>query len=498
MESLGDILKRYAQRSSSRPISSDSGPAETAEEQAEPECEVCGGLRWVRVEAPLGSDQFGTVRPCVCQERIRGARQDDRLRRYSNLGPLQRYVFARLEPGGRPGHADPAAFRHALDAARAYAAEPTGWLVLLGPSGCGKTHLAAAVANQVLESGRPVLFVPAPELVDHLRASFDPGATPQYEDLFERVAEAPLLVLDDLGAQSASAWADDKLDQILTRRYHARMPTVVTCAVPEEALPERLRTRLLDPALSTVCRVGPAQGTLPGSIGAVPPPLLQSMTFDTFDPKGNRASPGQRGSLRDALDAARSFARRPDGWLLLTGPTGAGKTHLAVAIAAARAGQGQPVLFAFVPDLLDHLRAAYAPSSRISYDSLFESVRNAELLILDDMAGRGATAWVDEKMYQLIVHRFNLRLPTVITTRATTSSLSGPDDGQQPGGAEGPDARGRTGAPRGDEERFPEEIESRLSDAHVVTERFMSAPDYRIRGSAATEPRRPQAGRRRR
>ncbi|MBM3957733.1 MAG: ATP-binding protein [Gemmatimonadetes bacterium] len=222
------------------------------------------------------------------------------------------------------------------------------------------------------------------------------------------------------------------------------------------------------------------------------------MTFDAFDVRGNRASPRQRGSLRDALDAARSFARRPDGWLLLTGPTGVGKTHLAVAIAACRAEQGAQAVFAFLPDLLDHLRAAYAPGSRISYDRLFESVRNAELLILDDMAPRGTTAWVDEKLYQLIVHRFNLRLPTVITTRATTSSLSRPDEAEQHDAPYGADARGHAPTRRGDEERFPEEIESRLSDAHVVTERFMSAPDYRIRGTAASEPRRPRAGRPRR
>ena len=494
MESLDEVLRRFAQRSSSEPTGNNSERAGTAEEQPDAECELCGGLRWIPVEAPVGAEGFGTFRPCPCQERVWGARQDDRLRRYSNLGPLARYTFARLEPGGRKEHADPAAFRRAVEAARAYAADPAGWLVLLGPSGTGKTHLAAAVANQVLDSGRPVLFVPAPELLDHLRAAFDPAAAVRYDDLFERVADAPLLVLDDLGAHSASPWADDKLDQILTRRYHARMPTVVTCGAPEETLSDRFLTRLLDPALSTVCRIAPARGGTVGNVGAVPPTLAESMTFDTFDARGNRASQQQRASLRDALAAARSFAKRPDGWLLMTGPTGVGKTHLAVAIAGARAGHEEAATFAFVPDLLDHLRAAYAPGSPVSYDRLFESIRNAELLILDDMPARGTTAWVDEKLYQLIVHRSNLRLPTVITTRVRTSSVPAPDDGDDYEASGGARAGRRAGRAR-DEERFPEEIESRLCDALIVAERFMSAPDYRIRGSAVPEPRHPRSRR---
>jgi len=147
-----------------------------------------------------------------------------------------------------------------------------------------------------------------------------------------------------------------------------------------------------------------------------------------------------------------------------------------------------------VPDLLDHLRAAYAPGSPVSSARLFESIRNAELLILDDMPARGTTVWVDEKLYQLIVHRSNLRLPTVITTRVRTSSVPAPDDGDDYEASAGARAGRRSSRAR-DEERFPEEVESRLCDALIVAERFMSAPDYRIRGSAVPEPRHPRGRR---
>jgi DNA replication protein DnaC len=69
-----------------------------------------------------------------------------------------------------------------------------------------------------------------------------------------------------------------------------------------------------------------------------------------------------------------------------------------------------------VPDLLDYLRATYAPSSEVTYDRGFEAIRNAPVLILDDYGAHSSTPWAEEKLFQLLNYRFNARLPTVITT----------------------------------------------------------------------------------
>jgi DNA replication protein DnaC len=120
--------------------------------------------------------------------------------------------------------------------------------------------------------------------------------------------------------------------------------------------------------------------------------------------------------LDDALRAAMQFAEKPEGWLVLTGPYGSGKTHLAAAIANHRAGEGFPVMFVVVPDLLDHLRATFSPDSTTRYDQRFEEVRTVPLLVLDDLGTQATTPWVREKLYQLLNHRYNAALPTVITT----------------------------------------------------------------------------------
>ncbi|HEV7665063.1 MAG TPA: ATP-binding protein, partial [Chloroflexota bacterium] len=68
------------------------------------------------------------------------------------------------------------------------------------------------------------------------------------------------------------------------------------------------------------------------------------------------------------------------------------------------------------PDLLDELRATYAPDSNVTYDRSFDAIRNAAVLILDDYGAHSSTPWAEEKLFQLLNHRFNGRLPTVITT----------------------------------------------------------------------------------
>lgn len=145
---------------------------------------------------------------------------------------------------------------------------------------------------------------------------------------------------------------------------------------------------------------------------------LQHFTFDSFFLKfrGGAAVPH---SPDAAYHVAREYADNLSAgglpWLLLYGVKGTGKTHLAAAIGNARLGQAQPAIFMVTPDLLDHLRSTFSPDSDITYDDLFESLRNTPLLILDDLGTQNATPWAREKLYQLINHRYNRRLPTVIT-----------------------------------------------------------------------------------
>jgi DNA replication protein DnaC len=317
-------------------------------------------------------------------------------------------------------------FSQAYQAAKAFAAAPKGWLILSGPSGSGKTHLAAAIAGERLKNGLPALYRITADLLDELRSTFVPEAELPYSQSFEQVRNAPLLVLDDLGTQSSTPWAIEKLDQLLTYRAGQELPTVITLSVPLEQFDDRMRNRLTDPALARLYRLKEKQsGGLDNAWGPGLE-LQKSMTFDKFDWRRVNLTAEQRQSLEGAFRLALEYAKSPVGWLVFQGVTGSGKTHLAAAIVNHRYQAGQPALLVVVPEFLDHLRSTFSPESKVSYDQLFERVKTTPLLVLDDFGEQASTPWAQEKLYQVINYRYNAQLPTVVTTRRTLDEIDDP------------------------------------------------------------------------
>ena len=369
----------------------------------------------------MGHPDFGRLEICECRRQSVTDQVRSRLFSISRLSELGDLTFETFKPRGRKGLGELQAqsLEWAFNHARQYAAALDGWLLLQGGYGSGKTHLAAAIANFAVGMGVPTLFLTVPDLLDTLRFAYDSTDT-TFEERFEQIRNAELLVLDDFGTQNATGWAQEKLFQIINYRYINKLPLVVTTNLVLDEIEARVRSRLQDPELVTTVRISspdyrrPTDDTGHSELSSLD--LLSNRTFANFiDRQEDELKPDEMRSLERALKTATSFAEKPRGWLVFTGPYGCGKTHLAAAIANYRAGLGDPPLFVMVPDLLDHLRAAFSPNSGTSYDRRFDEVRTAPLLILDDMGSQSATPWAREKLYQLLNYRYNAELPTIIT-----------------------------------------------------------------------------------
>ena len=213
-----------------------------------PPCDACGGAGWVKYAVPIGHPHFGRLFACSCTEASQARRVVTELRALSNLDAFADKTFASLNPFV-PG------LREVLPQILAYAQQPAGWLSLLGPYGVGKTHLAAAIANDVLGRAQPVLFVVVPDLLDHLRATFGPDSTVSFDTRFEQVRTTPLLILDDLGTESATPWAREKLYQLLNHRYNLRLATVITSNLKPGQLDPRIYSRMCDPACGQIITI---------------------------------------------------------------------------------------------------------------------------------------------------------------------------------------------------------------------------------------------------
>lgn len=121
-------------------------------------------------------------------------------------------------------------------------------LLLVGGTGTGKTYEAYGAVRALAASGAATswLVTTAADMYAKLR----PRPNVDMETQFERFAQVPLLVLDDLGAAKGSEWNEEINYRLINYRYEQHLPTLITSNIPPKqlasALGERVASRLAE------------------------------------------------------------------------------------------------------------------------------------------------------------------------------------------------------------------------------------------------------------
>jgi DNA replication protein DnaC len=196
------------------------------------ECPTCG------IQKPhsytLKSGTYYGKRKCACQiaeeERMKKEKERQEMREfygdriYSWLGSrwtettLRKKTFENFEAERQP---------HAYQAAKVFADEPYGTLILHGTFGTGKTHLLAAICNETLiKQNRRSLFTTSTKLFAAMQQKISDHA--DYYQIVEQAIKTPLLVIDDIDKAKWSEWREEQYFAIIDERIKHERPTAIS------------------------------------------------------------------------------------------------------------------------------------------------------------------------------------------------------------------------------------------------------------------------------
>lgn len=118
-------------------------------------------------------------------------------------------------------------------------------LALWGNTGTGKSFAALCIANAIIDKGERVIYISSVDAVDALMTK----DAEKKKDFIAEICKAPLLVVDDVGAESESSYAQTQLCRLIEARRESGKPFIITTNYTKQEIDtstERTTARLFD------------------------------------------------------------------------------------------------------------------------------------------------------------------------------------------------------------------------------------------------------------
>ena len=218
-----------------------------------PDCNICGNLRWLRRDLPVGHPEFGHVWPCSCAK----------LSRYAGISGLNREECVGLrwrgiQPFGRAHDARDAIIKTLK---RGY-----GWVYLHGSVGVGKTRLLKTAVAEQVSDGHYATYTSMSEIIEHLRRAYDDNEPSQVAE--QRLAQwsgVNVLAIDEIDRLRQTAYASEKQFRLLDERYERALSkesvTIMASNQAPSAFEAYLRDRIEDNRFMVIDLSGTSQRT---------------------------------------------------------------------------------------------------------------------------------------------------------------------------------------------------------------------------------------------
>lgn len=200
-------------------------------------CELCKGNGWYVRDVKLGHPDFGRAITCTCQEDKRKAAMQRKLETLDGLTRREReHTFETIETVGAQERAV-AILRDALN----------GIFVLHGNPGAGKSHLLHCTVNQARAFGRVAVYTTTTDLLDYLRATFNPRHEEVFEERWAMLISCEVLCIDELDEFSATDWAKERFLRLIDERWRKRddLLTVVALNTDPDLMLPKVASRLI-------------------------------------------------------------------------------------------------------------------------------------------------------------------------------------------------------------------------------------------------------------